>query len=99
MNLENETTVGNTFGKDFLEQLSGLQKGMWVGPVYSSFGTHLVNLSLDKPAQPQDFTEARNTVERDFIRARRESSEENFYQSLRTKYQIKIQNIELQNIE
>ena len=91
MNLESEATASNTFGVDFVEQLSGLQKGVWVGPVYSSFGTHLLKLSLDQASHPKEFSAARDQVERDYVRARRELSAEDFYQSLSAKYEIEIQ--------
>ena len=91
MNLESETTASNTFGADFVEQLTGLRKGVWVGPVYSSFGTHLLKLSLDQASRRKEYAEARDQVERDYVRAKRESSADDFYQSLAAKYQIEIQ--------
>ena len=92
MKLENENTVANTYGTDFLEQLAGLQKNQWAGPIYSSFGTHLVKLSLDQAKRPLEFAESVDKVRRDFLRSQREASAEAFYQDLRSQYQISVEN-------
>lgn len=94
MKLESEKSITNTFGSKFMEQISGVEPRIWVGPIYSGFGTHFINISLDQPAKPLTFEKARNKVGIDFTRSLREAAAANYYKSLRSQYQITIERAE-----
>ncbi|MCF6275469.1 MAG: peptidyl-prolyl cis-trans isomerase [Robiginitomaculum sp.] len=94
MKLETKRSVTNTFGEDFVEQVLALEPQKWGGPVYSGFGTHLVNVSLNQKAQPLTFTQAKNKVSIDYIQAQREKSAANYYNNLRGQYRIIVEDTE-----
>jgi len=91
MKLETERSIISTFGSDFMEQISAMEPHIWSGPIYSGFGTHFVNISLDQPAKPLTFKQARNKVRVDFIQSQRETAAANSYKNLRSQYSIIIE--------
>ncbi len=88
MKLETAKTVSDTFGKDFLAQISKLKTGVWAGPITSGFGTHLVRIRLNQPPQALSFEQARTKLKSDFMRTRREKSAKTFYENLRKNYHV-----------
>lgn len=91
MNLETKRSITNTFGADFARQISELEKQKWGGPIYSGFGTHLVNVSLNQMAQALTFEQARDKVALDYIQMKRENAAANYYKNLRGQYRITIE--------
>lgn len=87
---ERQASISNIFGYDFFQQISKLDKGKWLGPVISSFGTHMVYVSRDMPAKPMSLDQARAKVSVDFMRSKREKASEDYYQNLRRKYKITV---------
>jgi len=94
MNLESVRSITNTFGSDFTEQVSGMGTHKWAGPVYSGFGTHFVNVSLNQSATLLTFEQAKNKVSVDFTQSQREASAASYYKSLRGQYNILIEKAE-----
>lgn len=94
MNLETEKSITNTFGSGFMEQVSGVEIRKWTGPIYSGFGTHFVNISLDQHAKPLTFEQARNKVSVDLTQSLREAAAKNYYKNLRSQYSITIEKAE-----
>lgn len=91
MNLETERSIANTFGEDFVRQISKLEMQKWDGPVYSGFGTHLVKVSLNQAAKPLTFEQAKNKVSADYAQFQREQAAENYYKNLRNQYRITVE--------
>ncbi len=91
MNLESEKSITNTFGADFMEQISGVESRKWVGPIYSGFGTHFVNISLNQDATPLTFAQARNKVSVDLTQSLRNTASINYYKNLRSQYNIMVE--------
>jgi len=94
MNLETEKSITNTFGMDFMEQISDFETKGWSGPIYSGFGTHLVNVSLNQGSKPLTFEQAKSKVAIDYTQNQREQAAVNYYESLRGQYIITIENPE-----
>jgi len=90
INLETEKSIISTFGSDFMEQISAMEIRKWAGPIYSGFGTHFINISLDQPAKPLTFEQARSKVGIDLIQSQREAAAANYYINLRSQYRITI---------
>jgi len=90
MNLESEKSIINTFGSDFMEQVSTMEIRKWAGPIYSGFGTHFINISLDQPAKPLTFEQAKGKVGIDLIQSQREAAAAHYYKNLRSQYRITI---------
>ena len=94
MKLETERSIINTFGEDFAQQIARLETQKWSQPVYSGFGTHLVNVSLNRAAKPLTFEQAKSRVLDDFTQSQRENAAANYYQNLRDQYRITIETAE-----
>ncbi|PHR62839.1 MAG: hypothetical protein COA47_01915 [Robiginitomaculum sp.] len=91
MRLETGRAISNVFGSDFLVGITEIGPGEWRGPIYSSFGSHLVKITLDQPSRPLSFANARTNVTTDFIRDRREAAAIRYYQDLRSQYRITVE--------
>lgn len=91
LNLETKASILNIFGERFFDQIGKLPIGQWQGPVFSPFGTHLVNVSLNQKPKPQELAEVREQVKKDYRQFQREKSAEKYYQDLRSKYKISIE--------
>ncbi|WP_416305460.1 peptidyl-prolyl cis-trans isomerase [Neptunicella sp. SCSIO 80796] len=78
------------FGEVFTRQLLSQPSGTWVGPIQSQYGLHLVNIShlLRQPAPP--FETIEDDVALAYQRHQRQQADEQYYQSLRTQYQIQV---------
>jgi hypothetical protein len=85
------TEVQRVFGNEFAEGLRSLPVGGWQGPVTSTFGVHLVALTLNNPARPATLAEARTEVERDLAHAQLQQANAAFYDKLRAKYAVRIE--------
>ena len=91
MNLETDRTIKNTFGTDFLTQILKLKKNSWQGPVISTFGTHLVFISLDQPSEPQNFDMAVQNITADYFQSKKENASEDNYKNLKKKYSVVVE--------
>jgi len=82
--------IGDLFGREFAEELSALAVAdSWQGPLRSAYGWHLVRLSHRQPERLLPFTEVADRVGQDFKLARRQSANEELYQTLRAGYEIR----------
>jgi hypothetical protein len=83
--------VRRTFGPLFAESLADLPVGTWTGPVASSYGLHLVRIDERQDARLPAFDEVRAAVERDFGAHRTERLKDAFYETLRDRYTVTIE--------
>lgn len=82
--------VARTFGKEFSEALAGLPAGRWQGPIASSYGLHLVRIDELTPAHDPGLDEVRAAVVRDWSAAKSDELNEEFYESVRARYTVRI---------
>lgn len=59
--------ITKAFGFAFSERLEGLSSGHWRGPIESSYGLHLVKVTLRVPASPPSFEAVRERARTDWI--------------------------------
>ena len=83
--------VGSRFGSVFAEQLADVSVGEWAGPIESGFGLHLVFVRDRQPGRVPDFDEIRVVVEREWRAERRVEAKEMFYQGLRERYEVIVE--------
>jgi hypothetical protein len=92
-----QANIRKNFGSGFAEALVELTAGEWHGPVLSGYGTHLVYVhGIIEPPAPV-FASVRERVQQDWEDARRETMNEQFYASLRDRYDIVIEMPEQDN--
>ena len=83
-----ESEIANLFGRGFGGKLLAVDTGLWVGPIESAYGLHLVWLHEKTEGRMPTLHEVREAVWRDWYAARRASSKEEFFQALRNKYDV-----------
>lgn len=87
-----EYGVSRIFGQDFAAELFTLNAGNWQGPVRSSYGAHLIRISSKTPAQAVSLNTVRDKVRDEWQAEQRQSMNKIFYESLRQRYDIVIEN-------
>ena len=85
------TTVSGQFGSEFSDVLFTLDTEQWTGPVQSPFGTHLVRIDKIVDGRVPALDEIRDEVQREWLVDRREAAQQAFFDSLRGKYAITIE--------
>lgn len=83
--------VANLFGREFAAQLLNLETGQWLGPVPSGFGLHLVFVDERIDAVLPQLEDVRDAVVREWREEQRQSVNEVFYDTLRTRYNVVIE--------
>jgi parvulin-like peptidyl-prolyl cis-trans isomerase-like protein len=83
--------VERAFGKEFASALKDLPAGSWQGPVQSSFGLHLVQISEKSDAHVPPLEQVRAEVERDLVLARTEKANEAMFDKLRANYRVRVE--------
>ena len=83
--------ITRAFGDNFTIAISSLQKGQWQGPVRSGYGFHLVLLEDVTLSREPELAEVRPEVEREIMNERRLETLDAFYQGLRGKYEVIIE--------
>ena len=83
--------VERAFGAEFEQALRELPVGGWQGPVRSTFGLHLVELSARTDSRAASLADVRPEVARDLMQARAEAAQEALYENLRARYEIRIE--------
>ena len=86
-----QSDVARTFGEGFAKQLSAVEPGLWQGPIPSSFGVHFVILDERAKGSLPPLDTVRETVQREWLNARRIETEQKLYRSLRDRYQIVVE--------
>ena len=88
--LQSPQEVSQLFGQSFADALFGLAPGPWQGPVESSYGLHLIQVSEKIEGQLPDMSLVHDQVLQDLLRERREEAQAQAYEVLRKRYEISI---------
>jgi hypothetical protein len=83
--------IGRLFGVDFSRQLLEVKPGAWTGPVWSSYGLHLVYVRERIEGRDPGLDEVRKEVEREWSAKRRREFKEETYNKLRERYTVTIE--------
>jgi hypothetical protein len=94
MALSTPQTIDAVFGEDFFARLEKFSHEVWVGPVESAFGVHLVRLGEGTAARTPPLEEIRETVLLDWKAAKAREIRELHYKTLRENYVVEIHRAE-----
>jgi parvulin-like peptidyl-prolyl isomerase len=83
-------SVSRDFGNDFAKRILILPKGHWIGPIGSSYGSHLVFVDQRQPAVVPRLRDIQNDVLREWENDRQITERENRYRALRRSYNVTI---------
>ena len=86
-----QSEVARTFGTEFAAALEELPLGSWQGPVRSSFGFHLVQLSERSGGHAPPLEQVRAEVERDLLQAQTAQANDAMYDRLRANYKVRVE--------
>jgi hypothetical protein len=89
MRLQAETEIANAFGPAFAAAVMGLPDATWSEPIRSSFGWHVVRIDDRRPGAAPSLAAVRARVERDWREDRRQVSNAEARQRLRTRYVVR----------
>jgi hypothetical protein len=93
--LATQNEIERAMGKQFARDVVGLVPGDdWIGPVYSEFGAHLLQVSDRVEARLPELAEIRAAVERDYLSQRRDELKSLVYEKLRAGYEVTIESPE-----
>ena len=82
--------IRDLFGAQFAAQVFELPPDEWAGPVPSSYGVHLVHVRHRVASRAPDLEEVRRSVVRDFEDERLRSAADRYYEGLRRRYEVDI---------
>ena len=89
--LATQHEITRVFGDSFAQQIVVLQPGEWIGPLYSTYGGHLVRVSAKQEERFPVLAEIRKQVEREYLAERRQELKDITYRKLREGYEIIIE--------
>ena len=88
--LASAKTLNNTFGGTLAREMAEVTEKGWQGPFHSAYGSHLVNVTEIEPGHPATLAEVRKNVRLDYLRDQKQKQDELFYQKLRDRYRVSI---------
>ena len=88
---ESEDRIAGEFGWEFAMGLADLPVGRWAGPVESTFGVHLVLIRERITEKAPSIDTVRDAVTREWMTARHEETAKAFYQTLRQRYSVIVE--------
>lgn len=91
MKLASASEIARTFGGEFAEEMSRLEPGDWLGPVYSGLGAHVVRVTAREEGRLPELAEVRPVVEREWLAQRRNELREMAYSRLRQGYEVVVE--------
>jgi PPIC-type PPIASE domain len=83
--------VDRAFGQRFAAQLSHLEPGTWQGPVASGYGVHLVFIRERAEGWIPALDDVREAVHREWANAQRLEANARFYERLRQRYIVTVE--------
>jgi hypothetical protein len=89
--LSSRSEIARLFGDAFATQLQELEPGRWAGPIESGYGLHLVYVRERVDGRVPTLAEVREAVQREWFVARRKAVNEQFYQRLRARYTVVVE--------
>ena len=95
---ETETEIQRALGSKFVQLLSAVPVGSWQGPIKSGFGLHLVRIDERTEGRAAELNEVREVVVREWGVQKRKLTNVAFYESLRKRYTVTVEDYSPINI-
>jgi peptidyl-prolyl cis-trans isomerase C len=80
--------VGSEFGGKFERSVFDLKPGLWLGPLESGFGWHLVFVDSLTPGRVPEFAEVESEVKSEWIKDQRAEFKRKAYEAMKARYEI-----------
>lgn len=82
--------IGARFGERFVASLGGAERGVWVGPIESSFGWHAVRVNAQELGQPVALVAVKAAVRRDYLEEAREAAQVQAVEALLDEFEVRL---------
>ena len=86
-----EADLSKLFGGEFARSIIALKPETWHGPVLSGYGTHLVYVHARLESPSPTYEQVAERVREDLINAQREKLNEEYIESLLSRYNVVIE--------
>lgn len=86
-----EADVARQFGAEFAAAIAAQPVGVWVGPVRSGYGWHLVRIDARTPSRTPELADVREAVARDWEAQRRAAALGAEYERMKSGYRIRVE--------
>jgi hypothetical protein len=83
--------IAREYGPHFADAVARLPVGIWLGPIESRYGAHLVRVESRMSGTPPPLDEVRQEVMRDFEMKRRQRALEESLAAMRRKYEVVVE--------
>jgi hypothetical protein len=83
--------IAAMFGDEFTATLAHQRAGLWVGPIRSGYGEHLVLVRDMREGKMPDLAQVRSRVLEEWHLAERKAANQRAYQRMRAKYLISVE--------
>jgi parvulin-like peptidyl-prolyl cis-trans isomerase-like protein len=84
--------IERAFGRRFAQSLAAVPAGAWTGPIASDYGLHLVRVGERVDGRTPVLGEVRDIVQREWQREALAAANEKYYEGVRAKYAVRIEN-------
>lgn len=88
--------ISRIFGQQFAHELTQAPIGQWYGPISSGYGQHLVKLEYRSKAELIPLADIKDKVLANWKVAQQKQSNDSLYKSLKSNYDIVIEQVTLQ---
>lgn len=92
-NLATHSEIARSLGKRFADEAIKLPPGNWTGPIYSTYGVHLVKVSERIEVRQPNLAEIRKLVKREYLVQLRNEQKDLAYQNMRENYEVSIESV------
>lgn len=88
---QTEQEIEALFGGEFVAALTGLEPGVWAGPIASGYGLHLVRVDARSPGAVPPLGEVEQQVRNDWDYEQRRQANEAIYRQLLERYEVVVE--------
>jgi hypothetical protein len=93
LSLTSKASVSQTFGPAFAEEITKSDPDNWVGPIKSTFGSHLVRVQEIRRGRVPTLAEVRDAVQRDWASEKRRTLAERRFNELLKHYDVTFESV------
>jgi hypothetical protein len=93
MPLTSLKSIGHMFGSEFADAIGEAKAGVWIGPIASGFGLHIVRVSERQEGRVPALTEVRDAVLREWSNDKRKQLESERLAALLSRYEVTVEGV------
>lgn len=88
---QTQSEIARQFGDEFAREVVELKPGEWAGPIYSSYGGHLVKVIEKVPGRLPELSEVYNEVAREYLSKYKQEMKDSAYKKMLKNYEVEIE--------